>query len=473
MRDDLRRMHAWVSDRPLRWRLVAGSALAALVAIAASVGIAYIAVRHELLGQLDQQLSQQASDSRLVTEAPGVLGIEPGRYLRDLGWVQVLASGGQTYAAQDQPALPVSSNDRSVCQQGSGSVYEDTVINGTPARMLTQAVSSPFGVQNLAIQVALPLTGVIVPLHRLALAFWALVAFGLVLAGGLTWMVSARALAPVAALTTAAEEIATTRSLTRRIADARDDEVGRLAVSFNRMLDALASSVGAQRQLVADASHELRTPLASLRTNVELLRRVDELSPTVREEVISAIVGQLEELTALVADVMELARGDERPESLDEVSLDELVANAVARSGRNWPQVHFQLQAEPVTVRAVASRLDRAVNNLLDNAAKFSGPDSPVEVAVRSDGSVEVRDHGPGIPDDALPHVFDRFYRADEARSLPGSGLGLAIVRQVADSHHGSVTLSNAPDGGVIALLRLPAVDPQPVELEPVPKVLP
>jgi two-component system sensor histidine kinase MprB len=446
-----------VSNRPLRWRLVAGSALAALVAIVASVGIAYIAVRHELIGQLDRQLAQQASDAH-VTPGPFGLEVEYGRHFGDVGWVQVLSSGGVRTAPPNQPALPVSNNDREVTQRGSGAVYENTVINGVPARMLTQSLNAPFGsAENLAIQVALPLSTVNGPLHRLALGFWGLIAFGLVLAGGLAWVISARALAPVGQLTTAAEEIAATRSLTRRIADARDDELGRLAGSFNRMLDALAQSLGAQRQLVADASHELRTPLASLRTNVELLRRVEELSPMAREEVITAIVGQLEELTTLVSDVMELARGDERPEALDEVALDELVANAVVRSRRNWPGVRFTLSAVPVTVLGVASRLDRAVNNLLDNAAKFSGPDQPVEVTVHPDGTVEVRDHGPGVPAEALPHVFDRFYRADEARGLPGSGLGLAIVRQVADSHHGSVSLANCPEGGAVAVLRVPA----------------
>jgi two-component system sensor histidine kinase MprB len=222
--------------------------------------------------------------------------------------------------------------------------------------------------------------------------------------------------------------------------------------------------VGAQRQLVADASHELRTPLASLRTNVEVLRDLDKLPASMREDVIAGIVTQLEELTALVADVVELARGDEPAVHLEDVSYERIVEHAVARARRHWPELRFILGSSPVTVRAVPARLDRAVNNLLDNAGKFSPPRGQVDVALFPDGRLTVRDHGPGIPEDALPHVFERFYRSDEARGLPGSGLGLAIVAQVADSHGGRVRLSNAIDGGAVAELWLPPLPtPAPV----------
>ncbi len=272
----------------------------------------------------------------------------------------------------------------------------------------------------------------------------------------MAYLLAGAALRPVRRLTKAAEEIAATRDLTHRIAETRGDELGRLAGAFDSMLAALENSVTAQRQLVADASHELRTPLASLRTNVEVLADIDRLPESMREEVTAGIIAQLEELTSLVADVVELARGDEPDVHLEDVSYERIVEHAVARARRHWPEVQFHLATSPVTVRAVPPRLDRAVNNLLDNAGKFSPPGGEVEVELLADGRLTVRDHGPGVPEDALPHVFERFYRSDEARALPGSGLGLAIVAQVAETHGGRVLLTNAPDGGAIAELWLP-----------------
>ncbi|HEV8296919.1 MAG TPA: HAMP domain-containing sensor histidine kinase, partial [Acidimicrobiales bacterium] len=230
-----------------------------------------------------------------------------------------------------------------------------------------------------------------------------------------------------------------------------------LATSFNAMLGELDASVNRQRQLVADASHELRTPLASLRTNIEVLQRADRLDPEDRRQLLSDVNAQLEELTVLVRDVMDLARGDEQQDPPEPVALDRLVAQVVERARRHRPTLTIDLATEPCTVIGVASRLDRAVANLVDNAAKWSAPGSTVNVVVR-DGAVIVRDHGPGFNAEDLPHVFDRFYRAANARGLPGSGLGLAIVRQVADAHHGTVTASNAPDGGALLELRIPVV---------------
>ncbi len=221
------------------------------------------------------------------------------------------------------------------------------------------------------------------------------------------------------------------------------------------MLGALEQSVGAQRQLVADASHELRTPLASLRTNVELLHRVSELTPAARTEVLDAIVRQVEELTSLVSDVVELARGDAPAVEPEDVAYDEVVERCVERARGHWPAVTFDVSVVPVVVRGWPARLERAVTNLLDNAAKFSGPGT-VEVTLTADGRLVVRDHGPGVPEAALPHVFSRFYRADEARAMPGSGLGLAIVQQAATAHGGVTSLRNAAGGGAEAELWLP-----------------
>jgi two-component system sensor histidine kinase MprB len=215
------------------------------------------------------------------------------------------------------------------------------------------------------------------------------------------------------------------------------------------MLAALDTSVRAQRQLVADASHELRTPLASLRTNIEVLAGGKPLPEEERQKLLADVIGQVEELSTLVGDLVEIDRV--QTEEVDDVRLDELVSGAVGRARVRSPRVAFRASLEESVVRGARAQLDRAVSNLLDNAAKWS---DSVDVSVAG-AEVTVRDHGPGIAAKDLPHVFDRFYRADDARHLPGSGLGLAIVRQVAQAHGGEATAENAPDGGAVFHLRL------------------
>jgi two-component system sensor histidine kinase MprB len=220
------------------------------------------------------------------------------------------------------------------------------------------------------------------------------------------------------------------------------------------MLGALEVSLRQQRQLVADASHELRTPLTSLRTNLELLARGHPTDEAERRVVLSDLVAQMERLTTLVADLIDLARDEEAAVPVEQLQLDELVADAVAGVRGRYPSVTFQLSGRPSTVTGARSRISRAVTNLLDNAAKWSPPGGTVEVTVAA-GEVVVRDHGPGIAPEDAPHVFDRFWRASSARGMPGSGLGLSIVKDVAEKHGGSVTLDAAPGGGARFRLRL------------------
>jgi two-component system sensor histidine kinase MprB len=285
---------------------------------------------------------------------------------------------------------------------------------------------------------------------------------GAALASLLGWFVARTALAPVRRLTAAVEHVAETQDLGERIDERRRDEIGSLARSFNSMLvvldDAvhrLDESARVQRRLVADASHELRTPVTSLRTNIEVLERADELPAEERTRLIADVVEQLAELSLLINDLIELAREDEHIETPEDIRFDILVAEAIERARLHAPQARFIADLEPTLVSGVPSRLDRAVNNLLDNAVKFAGTDEPIEVRLR-DGELAVRDHGPGIAADDLPHVFDRFFRGARSRALPGSGLGLAIVRQVAELHAGSVSAAAAPGGGTVVRLRVP-----------------
>jgi two-component system sensor histidine kinase MprB len=263
------------------------------------------------------------------------------------------------------------------------------------------------------------------------------------------------AAAPVRQVAEAADRVARTGELSHHIAVSSGDDLGRLAASFNTMLDALSASLARQRQLVADASHELRTPLATVRTNVEVLARADELAPDDRAMLIRETVAQIGELTRLVGDLVELARGDGQEEPFTVVDLDDLTRRAVDAVGRNHPSVAFRVDGVPSPIRGAPGRVSRAVSNLVDNAAKWSPPGAEVEIAVRG-GTVTVRDHGPGVDTADLHHVFDRFYRSPRARTMPGSGLGLAIAKQVADSHGGSVTAARAPGGGAPFVLRFP-----------------
>ena len=220
------------------------------------------------------------------------------------------------------------------------------------------------------------------------------------------------------------------------------------------MLGALEESTRSQRQLVADASHELRTPLTSLRTNIEVLATERTLPPGERQRLLSDVVEQLGEMTTLISELIELAREEQSPEAQEDVRLDLLAADAVERTRRNRPGIEFKTDLNESLVQGVPRTIERAVANLLDNAAKWSPAGGEVEVGVR-DGELTVRDHGPGIAPEDLPYVFDRFYRASSARGLPGSGLGLAIVRQVAEAHGGTVVAERAEGGGTLMRMRL------------------
>ncbi|MEA2135481.1 MAG: two-component system, OmpR family, sensor histidine kinase MprB, partial [Solirubrobacteraceae bacterium] len=223
---------------------------------------------------------------------------------------------------------------------------------------------------------------------------------------------------------------------------------------------ALDDSVEAQRRLVADASHELRTPVTSLRTNVEVLLAGHDLPERTRRGLLEDVREQTEELSALITDVIELARGEVPLSGVEDVRLDDLVRETAARVGRHLPGTRFDVELEPTVVEGLPDRLGRAVANLLDNAAKYGPPGGLVSVVV-DDGEVSVRDRGPGVPDAEAPFVFDRFYRGDSARGRHGSGLGLAIVRQVAEAHGGSVGVEAAPGGGAVFRVRLPVAESQ------------
>ena len=439
-----------------RARLTVASAAAVAVAIALASVLVYLAVEAQLRGEIDESLRGGAEE---VVAGPGpaqrdhFVILSPGPLGGVRAYMQTITPEGAVPAPAgvEAPALPVDARARAVARGEEEGFFRDVEVDGTHLRVLTAPVQP-----GVAVQIARSLEEVDDVLARLRVVMLAVAFGGIALAAGLGLVVTRAALRPVRRLTDTTEHVAATQDLSRRIESAGADELGRLAASFNTMLEALESSVAAQRQLVADASHELRTPLTSLRTNTEVLARAKRLPKEQRDRLLADIVGQVEELSALVDDVVELARGNGRAQAAEDVRLDLLVEEAVARARAHAPHVRFETDLEPSVVRGDAARLDRAVRNLLDNAAKWSSPDGVVSVSVRH-GEVVVRDRGAGIDAADLPHVFDRFYRAPAARGLPGSGLGLAIVRQVADAHGGSVTAENADGGGAQFTLRLPA----------------
>ena len=435
-------------------RLTLAAAGAVAVAIVVLSALTWVIVRGEMRGEVDRSLRQQAERIQALAQtAPDALPqrapLPPGAALGGpRGYVQLVSPSG------DVIRPPGASFELPVAGPTAGEAkLRDATVDGTHVRILTTELPDGF-----ALQVARPLTESDRVLSRLAWVLAAVSFGGVALAALAGRAVARQALVPVQNLTSAAEHVAATQDLSQRI-DGGRDELGRLAGAFNRMLDALARSRRAQRQLVADASHELRTPLTSVRANLELLAspESDRLSPAEREALLRDLVQQSEELSVLVGDLVDLARdGDAPPPSRHEVvRLDEVARTAVRRVRPRVPEVAFALDGlEPAEVTGDRAALERAVVNLVDNAAKFSPPGKPVEVSVHG-GRIGVRDHGPGIDDADLPLVFDRFYRADGARALPGSGLGLAIVRQVAEQHGGSAFAQHAPGGGALLVMTL------------------
>jgi two-component system, OmpR family, sensor histidine kinase MprB len=450
---------------PLRKRLAIVAASAAALAVVLASIVCYMLVRGQLLNQVDDALNaqalavqnqgQQALNQQPV--APPASAGGPARYF------QVIAADGSTGGI----SLPVSSRAIAVASEQAGPYFSNVDFGGNHFRALTfgAQVSVNGAPETGAVTLFQPLGGVAHILRNLRLVLLLVCAGGIALAALLGRLAAKGVLAPLAEVAETARHIEETEDLSSRIHVYADDEVGQLARRFNAMIerlqhsrDALDESVRAQRQLVADASHELRTPITSLRTNMEvLLEQGEELTDEDRHRLLADVLEQSEELSGLIGDVIELARGDLPITSAEDVRLDRLVAESVARTRRAFPHINIITSLDPVIVEGVPERLARAVNNLLDNAAHHSPRDGVVEVVVDPDG-VRVRDHGTGIDEADLPYVFDRFYRGANSRHRQGSGLGLAIVRQVATQHGGSIEAANASDGGAVFTLRLPTV---------------
>ncbi|WP_392896770.1 sensor histidine kinase [Streptomyces sp. LN699] len=445
----------WPRRRPLRTRLaLAVTSAVALVAVGVCTA-AFFVVRGALYDQLDLSLTQSArlAAQRNPDSGPDTLAGEC-RFLAAPACAEVVPVDPAKDPARPY-MLPVDAGTRAVAAGRRAPYYTSIVHAGHPTRMLTTDYT-----KGQALQVALRADTVEAGISDAARWLVVIGAAGVLLAAVLGYWVSRTGLAPLTRLTATAERIAATRDPRHRIElppPGREDEITRLAGTFNTMLGELEQSVTAQRRLVADASHELRTPLTALRTNAELLARGERLTTEQRERASLALGRQLREVTGLVNDLIELARDEEPQPLVEQVRLGRLVEHCVQVARAHWASVPIVVRStDEVVVPGVPARLSRLLGNLLDNAAKFSPAGVPVEVeltVLAGRPELTVRDHGPGIAPQDLPYVFDRFYRAGTARALPGSGLGLAMARQIARAHAAELTAEAAPGGG--ALFRL------------------
>lgn len=449
-------MRRWWTPRSLTARvtLLTITAVGGAVALVA-VGV-YFTVRVQLTGTLDQSLlhrAQRAANSDILVQISGnelipswALGAGDVRIaFVSPGVVRTPDMGEPLPLGSDSPEVAVATGLR------TWSIRTITTASGTDYRVVAvQAKAS-----DTALVIAQSMDSQQEVLHRLGVVIGGFGLAGLILAGGAGWAVAASSLRPVRRLTHNVEHVARTEDLTPLPVEGTD-EIARLSSAFNEMLVSLSASRDRQRQLVADAGHELRTPLTSMRTNLEMLTMAGQtLSTDERDELTSDVIAQMEELTTLIGDLVELSRDEGVAPEITTVSLPDIVEAAVARVRRRAPSIPFDLDLEPWWLEGDPAALERAVTNLLDNAAKFSQDGAGVQVRL-ADGVLTVDDSGPGISEDDLPHVFDRFYRSADARSLPGSGLGLAIVHQVAERHAGTVTATSAPSGGARLRLELP-----------------
>ncbi|MFJ4204975.1 ATP-binding protein [Streptomyces sviceus] len=464
---------------PIRSRLALLVAAAVAFAVAAVSVTCWFIVQGKLYDQVDGDLKEMASRPGTVdaliarcTQTPEkITQVFPGRN----NYVQAIKTEGPPCVDPTSPGtVTVTGADKTVIEHANGDTLyfrNGTDTNGNSVRVLTRYLGVDTNdSRGVALLLATPLKGTQSTLNELALILLLVSGIGVLGAGAAGLFVARAGLRPVDKLTEAVEHVARTEDLGIRIPveDDAEDEVARLSRSFNSMTSSLANSRELQQQLIADAGHELRTPLTSLRTNIELLTRSEEtgrpLPEADRKALLASVKAQMTELAALIGDLQELSRSEgQRGERVQVVSLEDTVEAALRRARLRGPELTINASLEPWYTRAEPAALERAVVNVLDNAVKFSPEAGTIEVRL-SDGVLTVRDHGPGIPAEELPYVFDRFWRSPGARALPGSGLGLSIVARTVQQSGGEVTLGHAEGGGTIATVRLPGAPTPPPE---------
>ena len=450
--------------RSLASRVTLLTTMAVGLAVTALAFAAYVTVRSQTMNSLDESLRDRA----IAASQRNTLDVLSAQQIpswalgaADVKIIFVNAVNHEAHSADHSSTLGLGAPELRVAR-GELPSYARTVRDGNGERYRMVSVHAA---DQQALVLAQSLTPTDRMLQRLGLVLLLFGLAGVILAGLAGWGVARNGLRPVRRLTRAVEDITVTERLDP-IPVEGNDEIARLATSFNNMLAALSASQNRQRQLVADAGHELRTPLTSLRTNLDLLVQSDDGLPAEqRRELLEDVRGQIAEMTQLIGDLVELARDEPIASAVEPVELAAVVGQAVTRVRRRAPSLEFVVSTQPWWLTGDAADLERAITNLLDNAAKWSPEGGTVRVDLR-EGTLMIADSGPGIAPDDLPHVFDRFYRSAESRQLAGSGLGLSIVRAVAERHGGRVKANTGRDGGAVLWFQVPGT-PAPPEPAP------
>lgn len=445
--------------RSLASRVTVLTTLAVGVTVAVLSAAAYATVRTQTMNTLDDALLERAQAAARTNTLDALSAQDVPSWALGAADVKIIFLNGRNQTARTadhSETLPLGRPELEVAR-GERPSYARTVHDrGESYRV----VSVPAG-NDQALIIAQSLEATDRTLDRLGLVMLLFGVAGIIAAGLAGWAVAANGLRPVRRLTAAVEDITRTQEL-RPIPVEGSDEIARLAASFNEMLAALGASQHRQRQLVADAGHELRTPLTSLRTNLDLLAQAGTALPEAqRRELLDDVRAQIAEMTTLIGDLVELARDDGPRATIEPVDLAATTQQAVTRVKRRAHGLTFDVRLEPWWLVGDANSLERAITNLLDNAAKWSPDEGIVRVHLRA-GTLMVSDAGPGIEPKDLPHVFERFYRATSSRTLPGSGLGLSIVKAVAERHGGVVRAGTGPDGGAGFWFSVPGATEQP-----------
>ena len=440
-----------------RFALIAG-VLVFILATVMSVG-AYRIASSQLENQVQTSLEQRITRILNIMARPNFSwrdSFGPGPVNQAImqtevdAITQVVLPNGQVLGRREYPQLPIENADKALSFDGQRVHKSSTIIDGHTFRTMTVLAND-----GSLIQVAKDTQILIDARNGMRTWFPLFAALAVMVSAVIGWLFAGRVSKPIENLALTADDIAQTQDLERRITVSGNDEVARLSTSFNTMLTALSKSMNRQRQLVQDASHELRTPLTSLRANSELLERAS-VSDADRTAILADMRAEIDELTALSTELSALAidqKAAESPIDTDLAVIADEIATRAARRGGTAVSVHV---TDDVMVQARPHQLERAISNLVDNAIKFSGGTSEVEIHVGAK-RVEVRDHGPGISDEDKPHVFDRFYRATATRSMPGSGLGLSIVSQFAEDHNASAYVLDNVGGGAIVGIQFTA----------------
>ncbi len=446
----------WHYRRSLASRVILLTTMAVGFAVALVALGAFMTVKMSLQSSLDNSLLDRAHKAASVSTIAQLTNDQVPSWATgaaDLRIFLVNAQGEAFTTDNAGPNLPLDTHEIAVASGASANSVRTVALAANNYRV----VAVPYGTNGNALVLAQNMAPQERALKRMGAVMLLFGLAGVIAAGAAGWAVARNGLRPVRRLTRNVESIARTEDLTPLPIEG-DDEVARLATAFNAMLSAVSASRDRQRRLVADAGHELRTPLTSLRTNLDLLLQADAsggLDATSRGELFDDVRAQLEEMSTLVGDLVELARDEPLRAVVEHVDLAEVIDRAVVRARRRGGSLTFAVDTEPWWVTGESSSLERAVTNLLDNAVKWSPPGGTVRIRLNH-GTLTVDDEGPGIAESDRAHVFDRFYRSQESRSMPGSGLGLSIVRQVTERHAGSVRVDEADRGGTRMVMQVP-----------------